>query len=425
MYQKIEIDMKINRENYLRQLIASKHNGFIKIITGLRRCGKSYLLFNIFTEHLKESGVDNEHIIKVDLEDRRNKVLRDPDALLAYIDAKMTDDKMYYILLDEVQHVPEFEDVLNSYLKIENADVYVTGSNSKFLSSDIITEFRGRGTQIHVFPLSFAEYMTVDSRHPVDAWRDYYTFGGLPHTLSLSDDDAKISYLKDLYSKVYITDIKERNSIRSDAELMELLQIIASTIGSPTNSSKLERTFKSVKNVTLSYKTIDTYLSYFSDAFLTEKSMRYDIKGKKYINSLSKYYFTDIGIRNAILGFRPIEENHIMENVIYNELRIRGYSVDVGMVETRPVGDSGERLRKLFEVDFVANKGNSRFYIQSAFAMPDDAKVQQESASLRNIDDSFKKIIIVKDHIKPKRNEYGIVTLGLIDFLLKPELINW
>lgn len=417
--------MRIKREKYLGQLIAGKHNGFIKIITGLRRCGKSYLLFNLFNEHLKESGVDDGHIIQVDLEDRRNKALRDPDALLAYIDAKITDDRMFYILLDEVQHVPEFEDVLNSYLKIDNADVYVTGSNSRFLSSDIITEFRGRGTQIHVYPLSFAEYMTVDSRHPVDAWQDYYTYGGLPHTLSLAGDEAKVSYLKDLCSKVYLTDIKERHSIRSDAELMELLQIMASLIGSPTNPSKLERTFKSVKNVSLSYKTIDTYLSYFSDAFLTEKSLRYDIKGKKYINTLSKHYFTDMGIRNAILGFRQIEENHIMENVIYNELRTRGYSVDVGMVETRPVGEGGKRVRKQYEVDFVANKGSQRYYIQSAFAMPTDAKERQESASLRNIDDSFKKIIIVKDHIKPKRNEDGIVTVGLIDFLMKPELIDW
>lgn len=382
--------MVINRDIYLNRLIASKHNGLIKIITGLRRCGKSYLLFKLFKEHLRNVGVDDNHIIQVDLEDRRNKNLRNPDVLLAHIDSKMKDNDMYYILLDEVQCVKDFEDVLNSYLKIENADIYVTGSNSKFLSTDIITEFRGRGTQICVHPLSFAEIMSVDQRHPIDVWNDYYTYGGLPLVLSLSTDEAKESYLKDLYAKVYLTDIKDRYSIRCDPELQELLQIIASTIGSPTNPSKLENTFKSVKNVTLSSKTINTYLSYLEDAFLIEKSIRYDIKGKKYINTLAKHYFTDMGIRNAILGFRQMEENHIMENVIYNELRIRGYSVDVGMVETRPLNSEGKRIRKQYEVDFVANRGSQRYYIQSAFIMPTDSKERQESNSLLNIDDAFK-----------------------------------
>ena len=417
--------MVIRRDKYLNRLIDSKHNGLIKIITGIRRCGKSYLLFTLFVEHLKEVGVNESHIIKVDLEDRRNKDLRNPDNLLAFIDSKIEDKEMYYVLLDEVRLVPKFEDVLNSYLKIDNIDVYVTGSNSKFLSSDIITEFRGRGTQIHIYPLSFAEFMSVDTRHPIDAWRDYYTYGGLPHILSLSGDDAKENYLKELYTKVYLTDIKERNSVRSDAELNELLQIIASSIGSPVNPSKLERTFKSVKNVSLSYKTIDAYLSYFSDSFLTEKAIRYDIKGKKYINTLAKHYFSDMGVRNAILGFRQIEENHIMENVIYNELRMRGYSVDVGMVETRPVGEDGKRLRKQYEVDFIVSRGSQRYYIQSAFMMPTDAKERQELASLLNIDDSFRKIIIVKDYIKPKRNEDGIITIGLIDFLLEPDMLNY
>lgn len=416
--------MVINRDIYLNRLIASKHNGLIKIITGLRRCGKSYLLFKLFKEHLRNVGVDDNHIIQVDLEDRRNKNLRNPDVLLAHIDSKMKDNDMYYILLDEVQCVKDFEDVLNSYLKIENADIYVTGSNSKFLSTDIITEFRGRGTQICVHPLSFAEIMSVDQRHPIDVWNDYYTYGGLPLVLSLSTDEAKESYLKDLYAKVYLTDIKDRYSIRCDSELQELLQIIASTIGSPTNPSKLENTFKSVKNVTLSSKTINTYLSYLEDVFLIEKSIRYDIKGKKYINTLAKHYFTDMGIRNAILGFRQMEENHIMENVIYNELRIRGYSVDVGMVETRPLNSEGKRIRKQYEVDFVANRGSQRYYIQSAFIMPTDSKERQESNSLLNIDDAFKKIIIVKDYIKPKRNQLGIITIGLIDFLLKPELME-
>lgn len=416
--------MVINRDIYLNRLIASKHNGLIKIITGLRRCGKSYLLFKLFKEHLRNVGVDDNHIIQVDLEDRRNKNLRNPDVLLAHIDSKMKDNDMYYILLDEVQCVKDFEDVLNSYLKIENADIYVTGSNSKFLSTDIITEFRGRGTQICVHPLSFAEIMSVDQRHPIDVWNDYYTYGGLPLVLSLSTDEAKESYLKDLYAKVYLTDIKDRYSIRCDSELQELLQIMASTIGSPTNPSKLENTFKSVKNVTLSSKTINTYLSYLEDAFLIEKSIRYDIKGKKYINTLAKHYFTDMGIRNAILGFRQMEENHIMENVIYNELRIRGYSVDVGMVETRPLNSEGKRIRKQYEVDFVANRGSQLYYIQSAFIMPTDSKERQESNSLLNIDDAFKKIIIVKDYIKPKRNQLGIITIGLIDFLLKPELME-
>lgn len=416
--------MVINRDIYLNRLIASKHNGLIKIITGLRRCGKSYLLFKLFKEHLRNVGVDDNHIIQVDLEDRRNKNLRNPDVLLAHIDSKMKDNDMYYILLDEVQCVKDFEDVLNSYLKIENADIYVTGSNSKFLSTDIITEFRGRGTQICVHPLSFAEIMSVDQRHPIDVWNDYYTYGGLPLVLSLSTDEAKESYLKDLYAKVYLTDIKDRYSIRCDSELQELLQIIASTIGSPTNPSKLENTFKSVKNVSLSSKTINTYLSYLEDAFLIEKSIRYDIKGKKYINTLAKHYFTDMGIRNAILGFRQMEENHIMENVIYNELRIRGCSVDVGMVETRPLNSEGKRIRKQYEVDFVANRGSQRYYIQSAFIMPTDSKERQESNSLLNIDDAFKKIIIVKDYIKPKRNQLGIITIGLIDFLLKPELME-
>lgn len=416
--------MVINRDIYLNRLIASKHNGLIKVITGLRRCGKSYLLFKLFKEHLRNEGVDDNHIIQVDLEDRRNKNLRNPDVLLAHIDSKMKDNDMYYILLDEVQCVKDFEDVLNSYLKIENADIYVTGSNSKFLSTDIITEFRGRGTQICVHPLSFAEIMSVDQRHPIDVWKDYYTYGGLPLVLSLTTDEAKESYLKDLYAKVYLTDIKDRYSIRCDSELQELLQIIASTIGSPTNPSKLENTFKSVKNVTLSNKTINTYLSYLEDAFLIEKSIRYDIKGKKYINTLAKHYFTDMGIRNAILGFRQMEENHIMENVIYNELRIRGYSVDVGMVETRPLNSEGKRIRKQYEVDFVANRGSQRYYIQSAFIMPTDSKERQESNSLLNIDDAFKKIIIVKDYIKPKRNQLGIITIGLIDFLLKPELME-
>ena len=421
----LEYIMVIKRDYYLNQLIDSKHNGLIKIITGLRRSGKSYLLFKLFASYLKEQGVEDDHIIKVDLEDRRNIALRNPDALLDHIDSLMKDSDMYYILLDEVQHVPEFEDVLNSYLKIENADVYVTGSNSRFLSTDIITEFRGRGDQIHVYPLSFAEFMSVDNRHPIDAWSDYYTYGGLPHVLTLETPKKKIDYIKRLYSTVYINDIVERYRIKGESELKELIQIIASAIGSPTNPNKLANTFKSIKNVSLSNKTIDNYLTYLCESFLTEKAIRYDIKGKKYINTLSKYYFTDIGVRNAILDFRQQEENHIMENIIYNELKIRGFQVDVGMVEHRTTDKDGKTIRKQYEVDFVANQGSQRYYIQSAFVMPTEAKERQESASLLNIDDSFKKIIIVKDYIKPKRNDDGLVTIGLIDFLLKPELLSW
>lgn len=417
--------MNIKRDYYLNQLIAGKHNGLIKIITGLRRSGKSYLLFKLFDSYLKEQGVTEEHIIKIDLEDRRNVALRDPDALLNHIDSKMNDDAMYYILLDEVQHVPEFEDVLNSYLKIDNADVYVTGSNSKFLSSDIITEFRGRGDQIHVYPLSFSEFMSADDRHPIEAWTDYYTYGGLPHVLSLETPKKKTEYLKKLYSTVYVNDIIERYKLRGGAELKELIQVLASAIGSPTNPNKLANTFKSLKNVSLSNKTIDNYLTYICESFLTEKAIRYDIKGKKYISTLSKYYFTDVGVRNAILDFRQQEENHIMENIIYNELKVRGFQVDVGMVEHRTTDKNGKTIRKRFEVDFVANQGSQRYYIQSAFMMPTDAKERQESASLLNIDDSFKKIIIVKDYIKPKRNEAGIITIGLIDFLLNPDLLDF
>jgi hypothetical protein len=383
------------------------------------------LLFHLFNDYLKEQGISDDHIIKVDLEDRRNARLRDPDALLSHIDSKMVDDKMYYILLDEVQLVPEFEDVLNSYLKIRNADVYVTGSNSRFLSTDIITEFRGRGDQIHVYPLSFAEFMSVDSRHPIEAWADYYTYGGLPHVLSLDTPKKKIDYLKRLYSTVYINDIVERYNIKGEPELKELVQVLASAIGSPTNPNKLANTFNSVKHISLTNKTIDKYLTYICESFLAERAIRYDIKGKKYINTLSKYYFSDVGVRNAILDFRQQEENHIMENIIYNELKIRGFQVDVGMVEYRTTDNDGKRIRKQYEVDFVANQGSQRYYIQSAFMMPTDAKERQESASLLNIDDSFKRIIIVKDYIKPKRNDAGIVTIGLIDFLLNPELLNW
>ena len=417
--------MIIKRDTYLNQLIAGKHNGLIKVITGLRRSGKSFLLFNLFYNHLREEGVAESQIIKVDLEDRRRIKLRDPDALLAYLDSQIKNDLMHYFLLDEIQHVPDFEDVLNSYLKKENVDVYVTGSNSHFLSSDIVTEFRGRGTQIHIYPLSFAEFMQVDSRHPIEAWADYYTFGGLPQIVLLETEQKKANDLKDLWSTVYFLDIIERYKIQGNAELEELVKVIASAIGSPTNPNKLTNIFKSLKNVSLSNKTVDKYLGYLCESFLTEKAVRFDIKQKKYINTLTKYYFTDLGMRNSILNFRQQEENHIMENVIFNELKVRGFQVDVGIVERRGPDESGKTVRKQYEVDFVANKGSQRYYIQSALAIPDSEKERQESNSLRYIDDSFKKIIVVKDYIRPKRNEDGIVTMNLFDFLLKPEMMDW
>ena len=411
--------MDIQRDFYLKQLIAGRENGLIKIITGIRRCGKSYLLFRLFHEWLNANGIDDNHIIEVALDDRTNRELRDPDALLAYVKSRITDKRLHYILLDEIQIVPEFTDVLNSLLHIRNADVYVTGSNSHFLSTDVVTEFRGRGDEIRLHPLSFAEFCQGFQGEPHKAWKEYYTYGGLPLILSLDTEQKKADYLTNLYQSVYLVDILERHKIKNKTEFDELVKTMASSIGSPCNPTKLSNTFKSVKKVEIHHNTISKYLSYLSDAFVMEKSLRYDIKGKKYINTLSKYYFSDIGIRNALLGFRQQEENHIMENIIYNELRTRGYHVDTGMVEERTTDRNNKTIRKHYEVDFVANQGNRRYYIQSAFAMPDEAKIRQETASLTRIDDSFKKIIVVKDDIMPKRDENGIVTIGIMDFLLR------
>lgn len=417
--------MKIPRPFYLNQLISGMGNGFIKIATGLRRCGKSYLLFSLFTDYLKESGVDESHILKIDLEDIRNIELRDPIKLVRHIDGKMKDSSTYYILLDEVQHVEGFVDVLNSYLKIENADVYVTGSNSKFLSSDIVTEFRGRGDEIHLYPLTFAEIYSVKGGDKAELWRDYMTFGGLPHIQSLDTYQKKATYLRNLYRTVYLKDLKERNKISKAGEFDELVHIVASSIGSPCNPTKLANTFRSVGKSELSRQTVATYLEYMEDAFLIKKAQRYDVKGKRYINTLSKYYHTDIGVRNAILDFRQQEETHIMENIIYNELLARGYSVDVGMVEVKGRGADNEWYRRQFEVDFVVNMASKRYYIQSALAIPDKEKMRQESASLRNIGDAFRKIIIVRDYINPWYTEDGILVLGLFDFLLNPESIDY
>ena len=410
--------MNIKRQQYLDQLIASQRNGLVKIITGIRRCGKSYLLFKLFHDYLNSQGIADDHIIQIALDDRTNKELRDPDNLLKYIKEQITDKDLYYIILDEIQMVDEFTDVLNSLLHISNADVYVTGSNSHFLSTDIVTEFRGRGDEIHLFPLSFSEYCEGYNGSTDQAWKDYYTYGGLPLILTLDTDKKKEDYLSNLYKSVYLVDVLERHKIKNIGEFDELVKIISSSIGSSCNPTKLANTFKSVKNVTIHHQTINKYLGFLEDAFLIEKSIRYNIKGKKYINTLAKYYFSDLGIRNALLGFRQQEETHIMENIIYNELRTRGLRVDVGMVETREPDKNGRLIRKQLEVDFVVNQGSQRYYIQSAFAMPTLEKEAQESASLLLINDSFKKIIIVKDDIKPKRNEQGILTIGLKDFLL-------
>ncbi len=410
--------MQIKRNFYLQQLIDGKKNGLIKIITGIRRCGKSYLLFTLFRQHLIASGVADDHIIRIALDDIENAELRDPLALYKSIKARMQDSDLYYILLDEVQLVPRFEEVLNSLLRVENADVYVTGSNSKFLSSDIITEFRGRGDEIRLYPLSLSEYCEGMGQTARDAWKDYYTYGGLPHVLSLETEKKKIDYLSHLFESVYLIDVIERHKIKNKAEFEELVRIVASGIGAPTNPAKLSNTFKSVKKVSIGSVTIDRYLDYMQDAFIIEKAIRFDIKGKKYIGSLAKYYFSDMGIRNAILGLRQQEETHIMENILYNELRRRGCKVDVGMMEQRFVDKDGKWQRKQLEVDFVVNEGSQRYYIQSALALPDEEKRQQEMASLLKINDSFKKVIVVKDDIKPWRDENGILTIGLLDFLM-------
>ena len=410
--------MEIKRDLYLNRLIRRENNGLIKVVTGVRRCGKSYLLFNLFHNYLIEKGVAEDHIIEVALDDRSNKELRDPDQMLAYLKDRIKDKETYYIILDEVQLLSEFEDVLNSLLHIRNADVYVTGSNSKFLSSDVITEFRGRGDEIRMYPLSFREFSSAYPGSEEDAWEDYYTYGGLPLILTRATDEEKAEYLINLFQKVYLSDIIDRHKIRNREELDELVDILASAVGSLTNPLKLSKTFKSVKNKTISDKTLKKYIDYLTDAFLVSKAVRYDIKGRKYIGSPTKFYFEDVGLRNARLNFRQTEENHIMENIIYNELRIRGYRVDVGLVEVFGKNTENKTEKKHLEVDFVATKGSEKYYIQSALAMPTDEKRKQEERPLNAIGDSFKKIIVVKDNIKPRRDEMGIVTMGIRRFLL-------
>ena len=411
--------MRIERTIYLDKVIESRHNGMIKIITGVRRSGKSFLLFDLFADWLEAEGVSSDHIIKIDLENRRNKSLRNPDNLLEFIDSKMIDKEMYYILIDEIQLVDEFEDVLNSYLKIKNADVYVTGSNARFLSKDVITTFRGRGEEIKVYPLNFREFMSATDKSTELAFEEFMTYGGLPQVLEYKSEERKAEYLKALFAETYITDIKERYNVKHDEELEILLDIISSNISCLTNPSKLANTFQSEKKVKLSDKTIKNYLDYICDSFLVEKSQRYDIKGKKYIDTPYKYYFVDLGLRNARLNFRQLEKTHMMENIIYNELRVRGFNVDVGIVPLVIRDEKGNQKRISYEVDFVANKGNQRYYIQSAYRLDSDEKVAQEQNSLRNVDDSFKKIVIVGNPILVERDNNGITTMSVYDFLLK------
>lgn len=416
--------MEIKRDIYLDRLIRRKRNGLIKIVTGVRRCGKSYLLFNLFHNYLLDKGVKEDHIIEIALDDRSNKELRDPDNMLNYVKERIVDRDTYYIILDEVQLLAEFEDVLNSFMHIRNADVYVTGSNSKFLSSDLVTEFRGRGDEIRIYPLSFREYCSVYEGSADEAWDDYFTYGGLPLILSRETAEEKAEYLMSLFQKVYLSDIIDRHKVRHQEELDELVDILASAVGSLTNPLKLANTFKSVKKKNISDKTLKKYMDYLMDAFLVSKAVRYDIKGRKYIGSPAKFYFEDVGLRNARLNFRQMEENHIMENIIYNELRIRGYHVDVGLVEQFGKNSENKTTKKQLEVDFVVTRGSEKYYIQSAFAMNTEGKREQEERPLNAIGDSFKKIIVVRDNIKVRRNDMGIVTIGIRNFLLDENSLN-
>ena len=413
----------IQRDVYLNRLIDRRENGSIKVITGIRRCGKSYLLFKLYFDYLLKSGVEPSHIVTVPLDDEEYEELRDGKKLSAYIKQKITDDSMWYIFLDEVQLCQNFEGVLNGLNRLGNLDIYVTGSNSKFLSTDVLTEFRGRGDEVRVYPLSFAEYVSAYPGDLYDAWNDYFTYGGLPLILTRKTDELKSKYLTDLCKELYLKDIEDRHELYGDNVMETLVNILASSVGSLTNPSKLARTFGS-NGISVSDKTIGSYINYLLDAFFIQKAERYDIKGKKYIASPFKYYFTDVGLRNAQLNFRQQEENHIMENIIFNELLIRGFNVDVGVVEHSVRGENGSIVRKKLEVDFVCNRGNQRYYIQSAFAIPDREKMEQEQNSLVRIGDSFKKIIVVKERVKLWRNENGIVIMNIMDFLLKPNSLE-
>lgn len=416
-YRRFRMDIK--RDKYLNDLINRMNNGMIKIVTGIRRCGKSYLIFTIFRKYLMEQGISDSHIITIELDQRKDKKYRDPDIILDYIESCIVDKEQYFILLDEVQLLDEFEEVLNSLLHIKNIDIYVTGSNSKFLSKDVITEFRGRGDEIHIYPLTFKEFMQSYEGDMYHGWAEYIVYGGLPLTVTMKTEEQKINYLTKLFEETYLKDIIERHHIEKSQELEDLVNVLASVIGSLTNVPKIEATFRSVIQSNISANTIRQYIEHLEDAFVINKANRYNVKGRKYIGTPLKYYFEDVGLRNARLGFRQIEETHIMENIIYNELRSRGYSVDVGVVEKRGVNKEGKTERTQLEIDFVANLGSKRYYIQSAFSMPTEEKRIQEKASLINVNDSFKKIIIVKDVVNVTRDEDGITTMCIYDFLLK------
>lgn len=410
--------MEIPREKYVNELIDRKHNGLVKVVTGIRRVGKSYLLFTLYYRHLIQSGVDADHIIRIAFDDRRFSELKDPDVLLHHLDSCMTDNGMYYLLFDEVQELTSFESVLNSLLYRENTDIYVTGSNSRFLSKDVLTEFRGRGDEVHLYPLTFSEFMSVYEGDKYEGWNEYYTFGGLPMVLMRKTWQQKSEYLSRLFTETYLKDIIARHNLRQNNELDTLITILASAVGSLTNPKRIADTFKTGTSSSISPATVKSYIDYLEDAFLISGVQRYDVKGRRYITTPLKYYFEDIGLRNARLNFRQQEENHIMENIIYNELRKRGYNVDVGVVEKQEKQLDGNYQRKQYEVDFIVNQGSIRYYIQSAFALPDEEKVRQEKMSLLNIDDSFKKIIVVKGPAMLKRDEDGVITMSVFDFLL-------
>lgn len=410
--------MEIKRDVYLDKLIMKKQNGLIKVVTGVRRCGKSYLLFNLFKQHLLENGTNESHIIEIAFDSFENKCFRDPDVLYPWIKEQIKDDGVYYLLLDEVQLLGEFESVLNGLSRIKNVDVYVTGSNARFLSKDVITEFRGRGDKVHMYPLNFAEFMSVYPGTKQDGWNDYAIYGGLPLVLNFHSPEEKIDFLKSLFEETYISDIVGRHNVRNRAELEELLNILSSAIGFLTNPSKLSTTFKSVKQKTISQTTIKNYIDYLCDSFLIDSAMRYDIKGKHYIATPVKYYFTDMGLRNARLNFRQLEGTYTMENIIFNELKIRGFNVDVGVVVENGTNKNGNGSRKQLEIDFVCNKGSKRYYIQSAYALQDQAKMEQEQRSLMLTGDFFKKIIITKDTPTPYYNDNGVLIMSIYDFLL-------
>lgn len=416
--------MEIKRDRYLNLLISKKHNGLIKVITGMRRCGKSYLLFTLFKDYLLSEGIEKNHIIEIAFDAYENKQYRDPDVLYPYLKEQIKDDGMYYVLLDEVQLLGEFEAILNSLTRMKNVDVYVTGSNARFLSKDVITEFRGRGDEVHMYPLSFAEFMSVYPGTKQDGWNEYMLYGGLPLVLSFTTPDQKIAFLKSLFEENYISDIVGRHNIRNKAELEELLNILSSAIGSLTNPEKLSATFRSVKNKKISSATIRKYIDYLCDSFLIDSAVRYDVKGKKYIDTPVKYYFTDMGLRNARLNFRQLEETHSMENIIFNELKIRGFNVDVGVIIQYDTNEKGNSVRRQLEIDFVCNKGSKRYYIQSAYAIPDQAKMEQEQRSLMLTGDFFKRIIITKDTPAPYYNENGVLIMSVYDFLLNENSLD-